>query len=120
MVFAMIKNRKVDSLCYTTPFYSPMMMPFYAKYNDYGGGEECSGIGLKPVMEAIKNQLVEIPLGKNEYHDIAVKKDNFDEELFFEACQERRLFVEGYRKERLHVEFVMFRKDIVDRRIFGF
>lgn len=117
MVFAMVKNRKVDSLCYTTPFYSPLLMPFYAKYNDYGGGEDCSGIGLKPVIEAIKSNLVELPVGANQYHDIAVKKDKFDDELFFEACHERRLFVTGYRAERLHVEFVMFRKDVVDHII---
>jgi len=117
MVFAMVRNRKVDSLCYTTPFYAPIMMPFYAKYNDYGGGEECTGIGMKPVIEAIKNNLVEIPLGANTYHDIAVKKETFDVNLFFEACHERRLFVGGYRNVRNHVEFVMFRKDIVDHMI---
>lgn len=39
MVFALVKNNGHDSLCYTTPFYSPVMLPFYAKYNDYGGSE---------------------------------------------------------------------------------
>lgn len=117
MVFAMVKNRKVDSLCYTTPFYSPVMLPFYAKYDDYGGGEECSGVGLPFVIEGIRERLVEMPLGANEYHDIAVKKANFDDHLFFEACQERRLFVDGYRNDRQHVEFVMIRKDVVDHMI---
>jgi hypothetical protein len=114
MVFAIVKALKVTDLCYTTPFYSPIMMPFYAKYDDYGGGEECSGLGLKIVMDAIKQRLVDIPQGPNQYHDIPVKKESFDVDVFFEACHERRLFVEHYTKTRQHVDFVMFRKDVID------
>lgn len=115
MVFALVKNNKYDSLCYTTPFWAPVMMPFYAKYNDYGGGEECSGIGLNLVMEAIKENLIEIPQGENEFHDIPVKKENFNDELFFEAVHEGRLFVTGYRpRQREHVGFVMLHLDVVN------
>lgn len=115
MVVALVKNNGYDSLCYTTPFYAPVMLPFYAKYNDYGGGEECSGIGLNRVMEAIKEQLVELPVGENQYHDIAVKQEGFDDEVFFEAIHEGRLFVKGYRpRQRQHVEFVMFHMDVVN------
>lgn len=115
VVFAMVKTRKLDSLCYTTPFYEPVMLPFYAKYNDYGGGEECSGPGLALVMEAIKKNLVELPQGENQFHDIPVKKEGFNDAVFFEACHERRLFVKGYHaRERRHVEFVMFHKAVWD------
>lgn len=118
MVFAMVKNRKVDSLCYSTPFYSPIMMPFYAKYDDYGGGEECSGLGLPIVMDVLKRNLVELPVGDNKYHDIAVKREDFNDQLFFEACQEHRMFVKGrFDRERQHVNFVMFRKDVIDHLI---
>ena len=115
VVFAMTKNNGVDSLCYTTPFYAPVMMPFYAKYNDYGGGEECHGIGFNIVMDAIKEELVELPVGENQYHDIAVKKEGFGEEQFFEAVHEDRLFVKGMNpRQRIHVGFMMIRKDIFD------
>lgn len=118
VVFAMVKNNGKDSLCYTTPFYAPVQMPFYAKYNDYGGGEECSGFGLSLVMNAIKEKLVELPLGENEYHDIAVKKENFNDELFFEAVHEGRLFIQGaFPRQRRHVGFTMIHKGVWDNII---
>lgn len=115
MVFAMVKNNGLDSLCYTTPFYAPVMLPFYAKYNDYGGGEDCTGYGLNVVMDAIKSELVELPLGDNQYHDIAVKKEGFNDEVFFEAVHENRLFVKGnIQRQRHHVGFVMFHMGVVN------
>jgi hypothetical protein len=115
VVFALVKNTSVDSLCYSTPFYAPVMMPIYAKYNDYGGAEDCTGIGVDLVMSAIKEQLVEMPLGENKSHDIAVKYDNFDADLFFEAVHESRLFIKGnYTRQRQHVGFVMIHKDVFD------
>jgi len=115
VVFALVKNNGVDSLCYTTPFYAPVMMPFYAKYNDYGGAEDCTGLGVHMVMNAIKEELVELPLGANQYHDIAVKKDNFNADSFFEAVHEHRLFVKGYnQRQRHHVGFMMIHKDVFD------
>jgi hypothetical protein len=66
-------------------------------------------------MKGIREQLVELEVGDNEYHDIAVKKDNFDVDLFFEACHERRLFVTGrHERSRRHVEFVMIHQGIAD------
>lgn len=118
VVFALVKNNGVDSLCYTTPFYAPVMMPFYAKYNDYGGAEDCTGIGVNLVMSAIKEQLIELPVGENTCHDIAVKYDNFNEELFFEAVHESRLFIKGnYNRQRQHVGFMMIHKDVFDHVI---
>ena len=107
-----------DSLCYSTPFYGPLLLPFNSVYNDYGGGEDSSGPGFAPIMAAIKEQLVEMDLGKNTSHDIAIKKEAFDEELFFEAIHEDRLSVQArYRPEADRLNFVMFRKDIVDNII---
>lgn len=115
VVFPLVKNNGSDSLCYTTPFYAPVQIPFYAKYNDYGGGEECHGIGLKMVLNAIKESLVELPVGKNKYHDIAVTKEGFDDEKFFEAVHESRLFINGrYERQRRHVGFTMIHKDVWD------
>jgi hypothetical protein len=115
MVFALVKNNGYDSLCYTTPFWAPVMMPFYAKYNDYGGGEDCTGIGLNIVMNAIKEELIELPQGANQYHDIPVKKEGFDDNVFFEAVHEGRLFVKGlHERQRQHVEFVMLHMGVVN------
>jgi hypothetical protein len=114
-VFVLERNKKVDSLCYSTPFYSPLLLPFESEYNDYGGGENSSGPAMTLIMEAIKEQLVEVEVGDNQYHDIAVKKADFDEELFFEAIHEDRLKVQQHSMaEPTDVGFVMFRKDVVD------
>lgn len=94
MVVPLTKAHR-DSLCYTTPFYSPFPVPFYAEYDDYGAGENESGIGLRFAMDHIRDQLEEMELGENQYHDIAVKKDEFDKELFWQACHENRLRVKS-------------------------
>ena len=110
-----------DSRCYATHMFRPLLLPFVTEYNDYGGGENSSGPALPFIMEAIKRQLHEMEVGKNEYHDIAVKKDAFNEELFFEAVHEGRLYKENrWAKdkddldEHTKLEYVMFRKDVVD------
>ena len=115
VVFPLVKVNGGDSLCYTTPFYQPVQIPFYAKYNDYGGAEECHGIGLNMVMDAIKQNLVELPVGENTSHDIAVSVEGFDDEKFFEAVHENRLFIKGkYERQRRHVGFAMIHKDVWD------
>lgn len=45
-VFPIIESSR-DSFCYTSALYRPSVVPFRAKYNDYGGGKECSGPALK-------------------------------------------------------------------------
>lgn len=113
MVVVLERHTKLDSMCYSTSLYRPLLVPFYARYNDYGGGDECSGPWLEPIMTGIQGSLVEMEVGENEYHDIAVERDKFDAELFFEAVHENRLFVKGW-DENKNVNFAMLRKDIVD------
>lgn len=112
-VFVLEPN-KDNSHCYSTHLYSPLLLPFETTYNDYGGGEDSTGPGFPIIISAIKEHLHEIELGDNKYHDIAVKKDNFDESLFFEAVHEGRLFREGRYSDPVKLEYVMFRKDVVD------
>lgn len=112
-VFVLEKNKSYDH-CHSTSLFSPLLLPFEADYDDYGGGENCSGVALPFVMKGLKDHLVEMELGENQYHDIAVKKDNFDDKLFFEACHEDRMQIQGYGKEPTQIYFTMFRKDIVD------
>lgn len=113
-VFILEPNKDSSDRCYSTHLFSPLLLPFVTEYNDYGGGENSSGPGFPVIMEAIKENLHEIELGDNKYHDIAVKKDAFNEELFFEAVHEGRLFRKGHYSDPVKLEYVMFRKDIVD------
>ena len=112
-VFVLEPNND-DSHCYSTHLYSPLLLPFVTEYNDYGGGENSSGPGFPVIMEAIKKNLHEMELGENKYHDIAVTKEAFGEELFFEAVHEGRLYRKGNYGDPVKLEYVMFRKDIVD------
>lgn len=112
-VFALEQNPHHDR-CYSTAFWRPVMLPFLSVYNDYGGGED-SHKNIDYVLAGLKRNLVEMPQGENEYHDIPVTAEAMNEELFFEAVHEGRLKVADrpFGGERL-VDFVMFRADIVD------
>lgn len=116
MVFVLEKNTDDTDRCYSTAFWKPLMLPFYAKYGDYGKGDDNTGVGLPYIVEGIKKNLVETELGENQYHDIAVKKDKFDIELFYEAVHENRLYkdISWGGKDKTMLDFVMIRKDIAN------
>jgi hypothetical protein len=88
-------------------------VPFTSVYDDYGGGEKSSGIGLPYLLDGLRKNLVELEVGANSYHDVAVKRDEFDIDKFFESCHEDRLQVSSRRGNR-PVKFTMMRKDVVD------
>lgn len=111
-VFVLEPNEHHDR-CYSTALFKPLMLPFESVYDDYGGGENSGGVGFNYIMEAIEKNLVEKEVGANQYHDIAVKRENFSEEIFFSAVHENRLEV-GHMGRETPLDYVMFRKDIVD------
>lgn len=113
MVFTLVQCNKISDFCYSTALYSPVLLPFYSEYNDYGAGENSSGIGLPLIINALKENLVEMELGENKYHDIAVKREDFNEELYWNAIHEQRLKVPSHNGDR-DVQFVMFHKRVVD------
>jgi hypothetical protein len=118
-VFVIEENTNKTERCYSTAFWAPLLLPFTSKYNDYGGGEESGGAGFQLIMDGVAKQLVEMDLGENQYHDIAVKKEGFGEEQFFEAVHEGRLFRTGrsygsFQPVNVIIDFVMMRKDVVD------
>lgn len=80
---------------YGTP-WAVCPIPFYGKYDDYGGVDECHGEGMNIVVEAIRSQLYELGEGANQYHECEVRKDSFDIDVLFKADQADRLFVEDY------------------------
>jgi hypothetical protein len=119
-VFPIVESYR-DSFCYSSALYRSSVLSFRAKYNDYGAGENCTGVALPHLIEGIREQLVELEVGENQYHDIAVKREGFDVDMFFEACHEKRLMftnpLRGYegQSKTKDVFFTMIRKDAVDR-----
>ncbi len=113
-VFPIVSNGNASDRCYSTAFWSPVMIPFLSEYNDYGGGEN-SHKNIEYTLKGLREHMVEMELGENQYHDIEVKKDKMDEELFFEAVHESRLFVgdRAFGGQRM-VDFVMIKASVVD------
>lgn len=112
-VFVLEKNEEHER-CYSTAFFKPLLLTFESKYDEYGGGKDSSGVALPYIMEAIRGKLVEVELGTNTVHDIAVTKETWDIDLFFEAVHENRLKIFSLYDRKTQVDFVMFRKDVVD------
>ncbi len=112
-VFILEENVNKGDFCYSSCLYLPCLVPFTSVYDDYGGGEKSSGIGLPYLLDGLRKNLVELEVGANSYHDVAVKRDEFDINMFFESCHEDRLQVSSRRGNR-PVKFTMMRKDVVD------
>lgn len=119
-IFPIVESYR-DSFCYSTALYNPTIIPFRAKYNDYGAGEECHGVALELIMDGVRKNLIELEVGENKYHDIAVKREGFDIDKFFEVVHEKRLRVNNLLRaypdqpKYKEVFFTMVRKDVVDR-----
>ena len=113
VVVVMQKNNGNDR-SYSSAFWKPIFMPIYAKYNDYGGGQEVHGIGVDIILNGLKERLVEKEVGENQYHDIAVKKDDLTIDKFFEYVHEGRLEVRDMFGEESLVDFVMIKQSLFD------
>jgi hypothetical protein len=115
LVFTLVRNDDPQDYCYTTALYSPVQLPFYSTYDDYGAGESSSGIALPIIIDAFSKSLVEMDVGENTYNDIAVKRDGFNVDKYFEAIHKNRLNIaEKYSNKVNNVQFVMFHKGVVD------
>jgi lipopolysaccharide biosynthesis glycosyltransferase len=75
VVFLLTRNEKdyEPDFCYNDALYSLFPIPFYAKYNDYGGAEDCHGPALNFVMNRIKQSHL-----YNETKIIFETNDNYD------------------------------------------
>ena len=113
-VFVLERAKEIHDHCYSTHLYRPLLLPFVSTYNDYGGGEDSNGVAFAAIMDGIKKYLVEMPVGENQYHDIAISRDEWGEELFFDAVHEHRLRINYYHHGEVETDFVMMRKDVVD------
>lgn len=111
LVFPIIESPKMRGRCYSTALWSPMNLCFASKYNDYGGGEKSDEIMSDIIINLLRNDLVELEQGENEYHDIPITREKFDEEMFFNGVHEQRLLYSVYRRP---LDFVMMKRSSVD------
>jgi hypothetical protein len=81
-----------SSWCSTSALYSVCPLLFEGKYTDYGAVSDLSGC-IDLILSSLKSQVIEMDVGENEYHDIAIKRDTFDEKMIFTASNKNRLFV---------------------------
>jgi hypothetical protein len=115
-VFALSESPffKEEPACYTDYMYSPILLPFESDYDDYGSGECSSGASLPVVLNLISKNLIEKELGENEFHDVEVKREGFDEDAFYTSAREGRLEV-STEYGPVKVDFVMMKKSVVDK-----
>lgn len=100
--------------CYPDSLWAIFAPPFDAHYNDYGSVEnwDPNDPNFKFAMKLLRAQLVERPVGENEYHDVSVSKTGTDEALFT-ALWENRVLVQGP-FDRVQVRPCIIRADVWD------
>lgn len=95
-VFLLVKKYSTEagSFCYGNALYDVVPLPFYGKYDDYGGVEDCHGFGLPIILETLKKRLYKFGQGPNSCHDCVVTPELLDVEMLFEADHEGRLGID--------------------------
>lgn len=102
---------------------SNIASPFYfeGEYNDYGAIEAEHGVALPLIMEKIKETLLEMEQGENQYHEKEISKDKFDFEMLMDEMHEQRIIVENkhisWMYERASVTLLMIRKPVFEEII---
>jgi hypothetical protein len=80
-------------ICYPNDLWTPLTIQTYGDYDDYGNIAADTGWQTDYVTHVLREYLVELEQGENEYHDIAVKRDQMDYDYAQNAIHEGRLFV---------------------------
>ncbi len=101
VVFLLIENRLEDRVewaanghCYSNQYWTTRSIQLYGEYNDYGWFEFDDDWNSRFTLNAFQDDLVEMDLGENKYHDISVTKKSINSlEAVGEAIHEDRLFV---------------------------
>lgn len=99
-VFLLLRNKNLhdSSFCYGNALYDVVPLPFYGKYDDYGGVEECNGFGLPIILDNLKSRLYKFGQGPNSSHDCEVTPENLTIEKLFEADHESRLGIQDHHR----------------------
>ena len=108
------------SFCYPYSYHSPMPLTFHGKYNDYGAVEECEGVALPVLLDAIRDNLHEIPYDEESRYSKAVSKDDFDIDMLFTLDHEGRLFIKNPTRyfpdspDNIRLRHIVVRKEVYD------
>jgi hypothetical protein len=113
LVVALEQNVLHDR-CYASAFWKPVLVPFYAEYNDYGSGEDNTGAGVDLLLNGLRSQLVEQDEGENKYHENAVYRADFELAHFYKATKQGRLKVKDFMGFEAAIDFTMIRADVAD------
>ena len=122
-----------DSFCYPNDSWTPYSFTFNGKYDDYGGVEDCEGVAIPLLVEAIQENLVEMPEKTREYNgrisvdNLAVEREGLTIDKILDYEQEERLRVYqwedsttklgkklGQDKETCFVKHVVIHKKVYD------
>lgn len=96
-----------------TSFWRPVLYPIDSLYADYGKGTNNRGLSL--VIDMLRPMFVKRKQGSNKYREPAVEPSTIDDAQFFSLVSYLRLLVAvPLKKERLLVDFVMFKQRVVD------
>lgn len=114
-----------SSHCYPTSYHIPIPLTFQGQYNDYGAVENCKGIALPVLINAIRDNMVELEEGENEYHDIPAKKEEFDVNKMFDLDHENRLFMAQHPMQHdmrncIPLKHIVVRKTVYDTIVENF
>jgi hypothetical protein len=88
--------RDCGFICYPNDLWAPITIQTYGIYDDYGRIVPVDGWHLDYVTKIMRKHVIELEAGDNEYHDIAIKKDELDFDLIQEAMHEGRLYVSSF------------------------
>lgn len=97
--------------CYIDDRWFPRIFPVSAQYNDYGSIENIkNSLASDFSIHLLKNDIIEVDVGENEYHDSAVKKTMTLEELL-NPIWEGRVSVSSFNGSKA-IQQTMIREDV--------
>jgi len=116
VVFFLEESRfMLDNYCYPITYNTLSPFHFYGEYNDYGAVENTHGEYRDVLINNIRERLVEFEQGKNQYHDIPVKKSELNEETIFEYDHKNRLYLKSTGNAKLlRLTHITIRKSVFD------
>lgn len=90
---------------YSGEYWTPVLTPFCAEYDDYGGGENNTGIGLPYILNKLADECINKTILDN---------NNLDIDAFYESIREGKLTIPSWDGKPARVSFTMMHKSIVD------
>jgi len=99
------KNDQTGSSCYTDDWWKPIGLPIDVKYADYGNFELVNpdDSNAARLLEYLKDNVIPMEQGDNEYHDLPVVPSEFTWEKVNDIIHEERLILKGYGETKQYV-----------------